>query len=96
MASSSKAAMTPLQNLVELQRSGLISAADFTRIAAELTKTDAERLAAARAEDDGQSSQGSPLVGEDGQPYDSGSPLAELGGGLGSSPALADEPLSPL
>ena len=75
-------ACTPLDNLLGLQRAGFISAVDFMRMAAELTKTNATRLAEAEDADDERASQGSEqLVDEDGMLFGQG------GGSVSSEPA---------
>ena len=79
MSDACTALATPLDNLLGLQRAGFISAVDFMRMAAELTKDNATRLAETKAEDDERASQGSEeLVDEDGMLFGQGSPLGSL------------------
>eukprot|EP00966_Prymnesium_polylepis_P005495 125930-Prymnesium_polylepis.1 len=89
MASSSSATgkaniNDEMQQLLQLQRGGIISTTEFLRMSAEISKTDADHLREARLADDGDDSDAD-LIEEDGRPFDGSrrmhSPLGSSSGG---------------
>jgi hypothetical protein len=85
MASSSAGVVAnEMDQLLRLQRQGILSATDFARMASEIHKTDEERFSeAVEADKKSEDSGVQDLVDEDGLPYlpfAEGSPLDALGG----------------